>query len=341
MTDRTTVHGLQVATDAAPLHRTTGAARHRRRRRRRSGKGFDAIVRDLAPKNAALLAERDRLQAELDAWHRAHPGPIARHAGLPRLPREDRLPGAAAQAREGHHRQRRRRARAAGRPAAGGADPQCALCAERRQRALGLAVRRALRHRRDPRRPAAPRSGPGYNAVRGAKVIEYARHVLDRPRRWSNGSHTDATGYRVDGRPARGGAEGRQHHARWRTPAQFVGYQGDAAAPSVGAAACTTACTSTSASTARTPIGKTDAGRRQRRGARSRRCPPSSTSKTRWRWSTPTTRCWPTRNWLGILQGTLTEDVTKGGKTFTRGLNPDREYTGADGERGARCTAAR
>ncbi|MGD6613522.1 malate synthase G, partial [Xanthomonas citri pv. citri] len=39
--------------------------------------GFDAIVRDLAPRNIALLAERDRLQAELDAWHRAHPGPVA------------------------------------------------------------------------------------------------------------------------------------------------------------------------------------------------------------------------------------------------------------------------
>jgi hypothetical protein len=43
--------------------------------------GFDAIVCDLAPKNAALLAERDRLQSELDAWHSAHPGPIADPAG--------------------------------------------------------------------------------------------------------------------------------------------------------------------------------------------------------------------------------------------------------------------
>ena len=39
-------------------------------------KGFDAIVCDLAPKNIALLAERDRLQTELDGWHQAHPGPI-------------------------------------------------------------------------------------------------------------------------------------------------------------------------------------------------------------------------------------------------------------------------
>jgi malate synthase len=38
--------------------------------------GFDRIVHDLAPKNAALLAERERLQGELDRWHKAHPGPI-------------------------------------------------------------------------------------------------------------------------------------------------------------------------------------------------------------------------------------------------------------------------
>ena len=31
---------------------------------------------DLAPRNIALLAERDRLQTELDTWHKANPGPI-------------------------------------------------------------------------------------------------------------------------------------------------------------------------------------------------------------------------------------------------------------------------
>ena len=38
--------------------------------------GFDALVHELAPKNAALLAERDRIQAAMDQWHSAHPGPI-------------------------------------------------------------------------------------------------------------------------------------------------------------------------------------------------------------------------------------------------------------------------
>ncbi|MFM2059316.1 MAG: hypothetical protein RLY71_3701, partial [Pseudomonadota bacterium] len=76
MTDRTPIHGLQVATalfrfvedQVLPGTGVEPSA---------FWAGFDAIVRDLAPKNAALLAERDRIQAEMDGWHRAHPGPIA------------------------------------------------------------------------------------------------------------------------------------------------------------------------------------------------------------------------------------------------------------------------
>jgi malate synthase len=77
MTDRINVHGLQVA---ANLHRFideqvlpgTGVEPAA------FWAGFDALVADLAPKNALLLAERDRLQAELDAWHKANPGRSAR-----------------------------------------------------------------------------------------------------------------------------------------------------------------------------------------------------------------------------------------------------------------------
>src|ERR1700712_503167 len=38
--------------------------------------GLSRLVHDLAPKNRALLAERDRLQTELDQWHRKNPGPV-------------------------------------------------------------------------------------------------------------------------------------------------------------------------------------------------------------------------------------------------------------------------
>ena len=75
MTARTSVHRLQVASN---LHRFineqvlpgTGVDSAA------FWQGFDAIVADLAPRNIALLAERDRLQTELDTWHQAHPGPI-------------------------------------------------------------------------------------------------------------------------------------------------------------------------------------------------------------------------------------------------------------------------
>ena len=75
MTERITKNRLQVAanlcqfiqTQVLPGTNITPA---------RFWKGFDGIVADLAPKNIALLAERDRLQTELDGWHKSHPGPI-------------------------------------------------------------------------------------------------------------------------------------------------------------------------------------------------------------------------------------------------------------------------
>ena len=36
--------------------------------------GFAALAVRMAPRNAALLAKRDQLQASIDAWHRKHPG---------------------------------------------------------------------------------------------------------------------------------------------------------------------------------------------------------------------------------------------------------------------------
>src|SRR3990167_1457205 len=76
MTARTSSHRLQVATELFQFINDkvlpgTGVASAA------FWQGFDAIVADLAPKNMALLAERDRLQSELDRWHTAHPGPLA------------------------------------------------------------------------------------------------------------------------------------------------------------------------------------------------------------------------------------------------------------------------
>lgn len=51
-------------------------------------RNFDEIVHDLAPENRQLLAERDRIQAALDEWHRSNPGPVKDKAAYKSFLRE-------------------------------------------------------------------------------------------------------------------------------------------------------------------------------------------------------------------------------------------------------------
>ena len=76
MTARTKAHNLQVATSLYDFIEkqvlpAVGV------KSEKFWKGFSDIVTDLAPKNIALLAERDRIQTEMDRWHSANPGPVA------------------------------------------------------------------------------------------------------------------------------------------------------------------------------------------------------------------------------------------------------------------------
>ena len=75
MKGRTQAHSLAVATDLFDFIETE-ALPGTSLTSKEFWKGFSDLVLELAPKNMALLAERDRLQAELDQWHRANPGPI-------------------------------------------------------------------------------------------------------------------------------------------------------------------------------------------------------------------------------------------------------------------------
>ncbi|MES2941503.1 MAG: malate synthase G [Pseudomonadota bacterium] len=288
--------------------------------------GFNAIVTDLAPKNIALLAERDRLQTEMDAWHKAHPGPIqnmpAYRAFLESIgylvPSPVDLTATTANVDAELALQ---------------AGPQLVVPVLNARYALNAANARwgslydALYGTDAISEADGAEKGKGYNPVRGTKVIAFARAVLDQAAPLASGSHKDSTGYSVEGgklviKTAAG-------NTGLADETQFIGYQGDAAAPSSVLLKHNGLHLDIQID-ASTAIGKTD---------------PAGISDLVLEAALSTIldledsiavvdaddKVVAYSNWLGILQATLTEEVSKGGKTFTRGLNADRHYTGADG----------
>jgi len=326
MTARTDIHGLKV--DAAlarfideDVLPGTGVDRAA------FWKGFDAIVHELAPRNAALLAERDRLQVELDTWHGANPGPIkdplAYRAFLEKI---GYLVPQPAGARATTTNVDAELAQQAG--------PQLVVPILNARYALNAANARwgslydAL-YGTDaiPESEGATR-GPGYNEVRGAKVIAYARQVLDQAAPLAQGSHADSTGYRVEGGrllvTLKGGAS-----TGLKDPAAFVGYQGQAAAPSAVLLRHHGLHLELRIDRSH-PIGATDAA-----GVSDLVLEAALSTILDLEDSIAAVdaedKLLAYRNWLGILKGTLTEEVSKGGRSFIRGLNPDRVYTAAEG----------
>ncbi|WP_284618188.1 malate synthase G [Aquabacterium humicola] len=331
MTARTRCHSLQVATElyrfiedrvlpAVGIASTT------------FWQGFDAIVRDLAPKNAALLAERDRLQAALDEWHRAHPGPIADAAAYRGfLEQIGYLQAPPAGARATTTNVDAELALQAG--------PQLVVPILNARYALNAANARwgslydALYGTDAIPESGGAERGSTYNPVRGARVIEFARKLLDQaaPLHWDGkaASHTIATGYRIEN----GQLVVSLPWARRATlldAAQLVGYQGDPAAPSSVLLKHHGLHLDIRIDRA-TPIGASDAA-----GVSDIVVESALSTILDLEDSIAAVdaedKLLAYTNWLGILQGTLTESVSKGGKTFTRGLNPDRRYTAPNGQ---------
>jgi len=326
MTARTTAHRLQVATELHQFIETqvlpgTGIDSAR------FWQGFDAIVADLAPKNIALLAERDRLQAEIDAWHQAHPGPIAdMPAYRAFLEKIGYLVPQPADVKTTTTHVDAELAVQAG--------PQLVVPIMNARYALNAANARwgslydALYGTDAISEAGGAEKGKGYNPVRGAKVIEFARNVLDQAAPLAAGSHKDATGYAVQGGQLvvtlkNGGSTGLQD------PAQFVGYQGEAAAPS-SVLLRRHGNHLDIRIDRRTTIGASDAA-----GISDLVLESALSTILDLEDSVAAVdaedKVLAYRNWLGILQGTLTESFEKGGKTLTRGLNADRVYTAPQG----------
>jgi malate synthase len=289
--------------------------------------GFDAIAHELAPKNRALLAERDRLQAELDAWHEAHPGPIRDMAAYQAFLKQIGYlvePPAKVQATTTN----------VDAELATQAGPQLVVPILNARYALNAANARwgslydalygtdAL-----PEDGGATRAG-AYNPVRGAQVIAYARRVLDQAAPLAAGSHADATAYRVEG----GKLVVALKNGSSTGPADasaFAGYQGDAASPTSVLLVHHGLHLDVQINRA-TPIGASDAA-----GVADVIVESALSTILDLEDSVAAVdaddKILAYRNWLGIQLGTLTEEVSKGGKTFTRRLNADRVYTAPGG----------
>jgi len=286
-------------------------------------KGFSSIVTELAPKNAALLAERERLQAELDTWHQANPGPIkdmrAYRAFLEGIGYLVPVPAKV-----------KVTTRKVDAELAVQAGPQLVVPILNARYALNAANARwgslydALYGTDVIAETRGLEKGKGYNARRGAKVIEWARHMLDRTAPLKKGSHVDSVGYQIkDGKLVVKLAGGKR--STLLEPAQLVGYQGDAKAPSSVLLVHNGLHLDIRIDRA-SPIGKTD---------------PAGVADVVVEAAVSTIldledsiaavdaedKVLGYRNWLGILRGTLTESFDKGGHTVTRGLNADRIYT--------------
>ena len=326
MTARTTTGRLQVATALYDFVNQqvlpdTGIAQDA------FWKGFDAIVADLAPKNIALLAERDRLQTELDTWHSANPGPITNMAAYRQfLETIGYLVPAPAGVKATTANVDAELAVQAG--------PQLVVPILNARYALNAANARwgslydALYGTDAIPEADGCAKGPGYNEKRGAKVIAFARQFLDQAAPLASGSHADSTAYAIVGGALqvtlKGGATTGLQDA-----SQLVGYQGDAAAPQ-SVLLVHNGNHIDIIINKTTPIGQTDAA-----GMADVVLESALSTILDLEDSVAAVdaedKIVGYANWLGIIKGTLTESFEKGGKRLTRGLNPDRIYTAPKG----------
>ena len=289
--------------------------------------GADKVIHDLAPKNKALLAKRDDLQARIDAWHQAQAGKahdaVAYKAFLQDI---GYLQPEAADFQATTQNVDDEIARMAG--------PQLVVPVMNARFALNASNARwgslydALYGTDAISEADGAEKGKGYNKVRGDKVIAFARAFLDEAAPLANGSHVDAQGYAVVNGAMqvalKGGAS-----SGLRDPAQLIGYRGETATPSA-LLLKNNGLHFEIQIDATSPVGQTDAA-----GVKDVLMEAALTTIMDCEDSVAAVdaddKVVIYRNWLGLMKGDLSEQVAKGGQTFTRTMNPDREYTAPNG----------
>jgi malate synthase len=289
--------------------------------------GASAIIHDLAPRNRELLARREELQATIDDYHRAHPGqpePVAYRRFLEDIGYIVDEPADFAIETSGVDTE-----------ITAQAGPQLVVPLLNARFASNAANARwgslydALYGTDAIPDEGELARGAGYNAARGARVIAWGRALLDESAPLGAGSHGDATTYSIDsGGLAVALSDGST--ARLADPAQFVGYAGEPSAPTSVVLVHNGLHLEVQVD-AGNPIGAADTA-----GVKDIVIESAITSIMDLEDSVAAVdaedKTLGYRNWLELNRGTLTEQVTKNGSTFTRRMNGDRVFTSPSGQ---------
>lgn len=281
-------------------------------------KNFEQVVVDLSPKNKALLAKRDELQAKIDEWHRNNKFELGAYKAFLTeigylLPEVEDFQITTENVDE---------------EIALLAGPQLVVPVRNARYCLNAANARwgslydALYGFDVISEEGGAEKGKGYNPVRGAKVIEFAKNFLNEIFPLAQGSHADATKYAIEQNKLvvtlkDGTKTGLAHEA------QFVGFNGEEANPSE-VVLLSNALHVIIEIDANSPIGQTDLA-----GVKDLTLEAAVTTIQDLEDSVAAVdaeeKVEGYRNWLGLMKGTLQESIEKNGKTIVRALNKDRE----------------
>ncbi len=288
--------------------------------------GASEIFTELAPRNRELLDTRDRLQSQIDAWHHENPAPIdpgVYKAFLQEIGYLVPEPESVSVTTENVDAE-----------IATVAGPQLVVPVMNARFAINAGNARwgslydALYGTDAIPESDGAEQGSGYNKVRGDKVIDWAREFLDDAAPLASGSHVGSTAYAVvDGGLQVTVSDGSS--TRLAAPEKFVGYLGEPSSPS-SVLLCNNGLHIEIQIDPDSPIGSTD-------GAGVKDVVLESAVSTIMDFEDSVAavdaedKTQGYSNWLGLMKGDLSEEITKGDKTFTRVLNDDRVFTAPDG----------
>jgi malate synthase len=287
--------------------------------------GFEKIIKDLTPRNKELLAKRDQLQTKINRWHRENKdfNFDSYKAFLEEIGYLLPEPEDFSISTEG-----------ADDEIALKAGPQLVVPVDNARYAINAANARwgslydALYGTDVISDEGGAQNQGGYNPVRGGKVIEFARSFLDETIPLQVGTHKEAVSYAIE----QGSLTITLRNGDITTlinEEKFVGYQGEPEQPTAVLLKNNDNYFEIQIDRSH-PIGKTDAA-----GVKDILLESALTSIMDCEDSVAAVdaqdKVLVYRNWLGLNNGSLSATFTKGNKTLTRTLNPDRSYVSPSG----------